>query len=195
MSIPRFLYKMVSPHRPRLTSEELSACLVAVSRAMATQLSAVTADEKVHGTLVDFFKAIKMYEPHSLFRPDHVDLVNAQVLGNEVCRSALFRIQYEVYLTAGRRDDFVVALCNTLEDALMIDGPCVEFNMLPAIIKESMPLAFLSGSAIPATFFGKVRKAFTFNPLTSISEFLRSNPLLVILLLIRLIEQTDSDAY
>ena len=194
MSIPRFLYKMGKSHRPRLTFKEMQECLEVVSRAMTGQLSAVRADEKSLELLVDYLKSISLYEPHSLFRPDHLALVNEQVLGNEVCRSVMFRIQFEVYLTAGSRDDFVEALCNSLEDALMVDGPCVDFNMLPDAVKESMPLAFLSGSAIPATFLGKVRKAFTPNPLVSISEFLRSNPLLVILLLIRLINQTDSDA-
>lgn len=150
------------------------------------ELKKVEVNEVARKSVLAFMAKLRLYNVHAMFRPDLLEQVSNDVFSDEDVRTFVFNVQYAFYATAGTGPGFIEALTNTLEDALLIDGPCVDFNMLPPEIKDSMPLTFYKSSKQPNGFLARIRKALVWNETVRLNVLLRNNPIIATLLLLRL---------
>jgi len=136
---------------------------------------------------------VAYYNVHYIFRPDKAKEIHDLIFSDVVIRDFLFEVQFRFYVFSGQDDSFIDKLCANLEDALTIDGPVSDYNTLPGFLRASLPLGiFVSAARSPNPVVRLFRRFAIFRRTTTIHEFLRNNPLLVVILMLNLVYREES---
>lgn len=170
--------------RKRLSQKQMADALELLKNIIADYILFVENHESVKADIENYLSAVKLYTTHFIFRPDLSETVLTDIFNNYNVMRFILKVQYEFYLKAGDGPDFIESLCSSLEDALLVDGIDTEINILPQDVKESTPLAFFKSSATPSGFLARLIKALTPNKVVTLRGYLRSNPLIVVVLLL-----------
>jgi hypothetical protein len=152
---------------------------------VAGHLDKVSGDPALHNKIQKEFLELTNFQPHTLFRPDSMNLLFEQIFKDESVRQLYTSILFQFYLLAGTGQNYLHNLCLTLEDALTVDGPLTEKNVLPNVFSTSMPLVFYRSSY--ESWTDRLISWVTRDTRITVAEFLLNNKIVVIALLMQLI--------
>lgn len=175
----------------RLTDQAMADALSVFAQAVDVclqRLGNTPMYSKAHGWISE----VRRYNAHAIFRPDLMSDVATNIFSDEDVRNFVLEVQFHFYAMAGNGPGFLEGLCQNLEDALTIDGPIREYNQLPKEMAQSMPMAFVQGSRRSSNTFRRFLQRWSlFRSAPTLAEVLRSNPLLVTVLLVLLIADIE----
>ena len=177
----------------RLDEQQMDRTLATFAAVVNDALDKLV-DEDMHLAAVNWINEMRLLEVHALFRPDMIAELNLSICHDETIRNFLFEIQFRFYALAGSGQGYIEGLCTNLAQALLIDGPVAELNVLPEVLSMHMPLAFLPGPK-PQHWLTRLKNFFFKNQVPSLFDFLLNNPHIVTVLLFSLManeEKTES---
>lgn len=177
---------------PRLNSEVFKEALLDFRELATTIHSTRSEDDRL--AITAWSTQVDLTSIHFAFRPDSISKIARDIFGQEAVRDFVLELHFRFFALSGSGEGYINSLIQNLVDALCLDGPDLEYSVLPNEVSESSAVSIFSQLEAPgllSRIFGKVGK--TKWAQFQLFLFLRNNLWIVVVLLVYLagIESED----
>ena len=99
------------------------------------------ADLSIEDTIVitQWIKTICLFNPSVMLRPDSLIEIGDSIFGSSVITDYVLDLTFRFYTLAGNSNTFALDLATNLAEGLSLDGPDVDYSLIPPELKQSMP--------------------------------------------------------
>ena len=129
--------------------------------------------------------SICLFNPSVMLRPDSLIQIGDSIFGSSEITDYVLDLTFRFFTLAGDSDTFAQDLAFNLAEGLSLDGPDINYSLIPQELQQSMPTS-LYPKGKQLSFWNRVKEALGIYRPTKIHEILHNNKHLVVVFLLHI---------
>ena len=174
---------------PRLTSAQMAEVMQDMVQVTSRTRRAFQIDADQEDKILEWLDKLTRLNVHALLRPDALDELEQFMFEDEDVRNFVHTVQFQLFCVTGTGPGFLDSLTQNLADGLAIDGPILTHNVLSDETRAAFPLSLFAASHAQQPWYLRWLAFLPYFRPATLQEFLRSNPLLITILLLILVTE------
>ena len=171
----------------RLPKQEMYEILSTLTSLQEEMLAELSEDDK--STVMQWITSICLFNPSVMLRPDSLIEISDSIFGSSVIADYVLDLTFRFYTLAGNTNTFAQDLVTNLTLGLSLDGPDINYSLIPPELKQSMPTSLYPNGQQLSLWNRLLARIGLYTPIT-VEQILLSNKHLVVVFLLHITNTT-----
>lgn len=171
----------------RLSMTEMYEILKVLTSLQEEMLADLSEDDSL--VISRWISNICLFNPSVMLRPDSLIEIGDSIFGSSVITDYVLDLTFRFYTLAGNSNTFAQDLATNLAEGLSLDGPDVDYSLIPPELMQSMPTTLYPNGQQLTLWNRFLAFIGIYKPVT-VTNILLSNKHLVVVFLIHISNTT-----